>query len=167
MLAVAIGTRCRGFDARRDCFSMNTVLILLLDIAMALTARSCDVLFCHPGGGVRSLSHLMTSMAIRTCRPQIIAMLYRLPMDAAFIARYESRRRSDFRPHIRIVKMAAQSQVRLVMPWDRAVLIFRATSSSSVTTMPPSPVVRFLLAKKLKQPISPQVPAGRGPWGPW
>ena len=36
-----------------------------------------------------------------------------------------------------------------------------ASASSSVASMPPSPVVMFLLEKKLKQPISPQVPSCR------
>ena len=51
------------------------------------------------------------------------------------------------------------------MPWERLVLIFPASSSLFVTTMPPSPVVIFLLEKKLKQPTSLRVPTRTGALG--
>ena len=44
------------------------------------------------------------------------------------------------------------------MPCERSSLIRAATSSSSVTTMPPSPTGRFLFEKKLYAPAMPKVP---------
>ncbi len=49
------------------------------------------------------------------------------------------------------------------MPCERSSRIRAATSSSSVTTMPPSPTARFLFEKKLNAPARPkrpEVPAG-------
>src|SRR5215510_6546864 len=44
------------------------------------------------------------------------------------------------------------------MPCERSSLRRSASSSLLVVSIPPSPVVRFLLEKKLKQPISPMLP---------
>ena len=51
--------------------------------------------------------------------------------------------------------------IGLVMPCERNLLARSATSYRLVVSMPPSPVVMFLLEKKLKQPTSPHPPNGR------
>jgi hypothetical protein len=48
--------------------------------------------------------------------------------------------------------------VSVVIPWERSSRNLSASSSSSVTTIPPSPTGMFLFEKKLKQPMLPTVP---------
>ena len=54
-----------------------------------------------------------------------------------------------------------RSQLSAVMPCERSSLSRSAISSSSVVTIPPSPMARFLFEKKLKAEARPTLPTWR------